>query len=134
MTFTYQQHIDGAWTDAASGGTWDVINPATEEVVRDVPFGGARGLRALRSMPRARAFPVWRPRTAYERGAILQRAAALMRERADELARTTVREAGKPFAQARGEWLVAPICSTGSPRRASASTATRFRRASRRSG
>ena len=40
MTFTYQQHINGAWTGAASGGTWKVINPATEEVVRSVPFGG----------------------------------------------------------------------------------------------
>ena len=40
MTYTYQQHIDDAWTGAASGGTWDVINPATEDVVRTVPFGG----------------------------------------------------------------------------------------------
>ena len=105
MTFTYQQHIDGAWTGAASGGTWDVINPATEEVVRTVPFGGREDCHAAIEAA-ARAFPVWSRRTAYERGAILQRAAARMRELADDLARTTVLESGKPFAQARGEWMV----------------------------
>ena len=46
MTLTYQQHIDGAWTGAASGGTWDVLNPATEEVVRTVPFGGREDCHA----------------------------------------------------------------------------------------
>ena len=36
-----QQLIDGAWVDALDGGRWDVIDPATEEVVASVPFGGA---------------------------------------------------------------------------------------------
>jgi acyl-CoA reductase-like NAD-dependent aldehyde dehydrogenase len=105
LTFTYQQHIDGAWTGAATGGTWDVINPATEEVVRTVPFGAREDCHAAIEAA-ARAFPDWSRRTAYERGAILQRAAARMRELADDLARTTVLESGKPFVQARGEWMV----------------------------
>ena len=46
MTFTFQQYIDGAWTGAAAGGTWDVINPATEEV------GAHRALRRARGLPR----------------------------------------------------------------------------------
>ncbi|MGE0463346.1 MAG: NAD-dependent succinate-semialdehyde dehydrogenase [Vicinamibacterales bacterium] len=105
MVFTYQQYIDGAWSGAAGGGTWDVVNPATEEIVRTVPFGGREDCRAAIEAA-ARAFPHWSRRTPYERGAILQKAAARMRELADELARTTVLECGKPFAQARGEWLV----------------------------
>jgi len=105
MVFTYQQYIDGAWAGAASGGTWDVINPATEEIVRTVPFGGREDCRAAIEAA-ARAFPAWARRTPYERGTILQKAAARMRELADDLARTTVLECGKPFAQARGEWLV----------------------------
>ena len=106
MTFTYQQHIDGVWTGAAGGGTWDVINPATEEVVRTVPFGGREdGHSAIEAA--ARAFPAWAHRTPYERGSILERAAARMREVADEAAQTMVLECGKPLAQARGEWLVA---------------------------
>jgi len=106
MTFTYQQYIDGAWAAAANGGTWEVINPATEDSVRAVPFGGRQDCRAAIDAA-ARAFPVWARRTPYERGAILQKAAARMRELADDLARTTVLESGKPFAQARGEWVVA---------------------------
>jgi succinate-semialdehyde dehydrogenase len=105
MTFVYQQHIDGAWTGAARGGMWDVINPATEDAVRSVPFGGREDCHAAIDAA-SRAFPAWSRRTPYERGAILQRAAARMRELADELAGTTVLESGKPFAQARGEWLV----------------------------
>jgi succinate-semialdehyde dehydrogenase len=105
MTFTYQQYIDGAWTGAAGGGTWDVINPATEDAVRTVPFGGREDCRAAIDAA-ARAFPAWSRLTPYERGPILQRAAARMRELADDLARTTVLESGKPMAQARGEWLV----------------------------
>lgn len=106
MTFTYQQHINGAWTGAAGGGTWDVINPATETVVRTVPFGG-RGDCHMAIEAAARAFPEWSRRTPYERGAILQRAAARMREVADEAAHAMVLECGKPLAQARGEWMVA---------------------------
>ncbi|MDP3716591.1 MAG: NAD-dependent succinate-semialdehyde dehydrogenase [Acidobacteriota bacterium] len=106
MTFTYQQHINGAWTGAAGGGTWDVINPATEEVVRIVPFGGREDCHAAIEAA-AGAFPGWSRRTPYERGAILQRAAARMREVANEGAHAMVLECGKPLAQARGEWLVA---------------------------
>src|SRR5205823_4506318 len=54
-----------------------------------------------------RAFSSWAGRTPYERGAILKRTADLIRAQADRVARTTVRESGKPIGQARGEWLVA---------------------------
>ena len=106
MTFTFKQYIDGAWTEAAAGGTWHVINPATEEVVRTVPFGDREDCRrAIESA--ARAFPDWSRRTAYERAAILLRAAARMRDAAEAVTRTMVLECGKPLAQARGEWATA---------------------------
>jgi acyl-CoA reductase-like NAD-dependent aldehyde dehydrogenase len=105
MTFSYQQHIDGAWTEAAGGGRWEVINPATEEVVRSVPFGGREDCRAAIEAA-SRAFPAWSRRTPYDRGAILARAAARMREMADEAAHAMVLECGKPLVQARGEWMV----------------------------
>src|SRR5262249_22320712 len=43
-----------------------------------------------------------------DRGAILERAAALIGERADELARRTTEESGKPLAQSRAEWAGTP--------------------------
>lgn len=101
-----QQLIDGAWVDAIGGGRWDVIDPATEQVVASVPFGDARDVdKAIDAAHRA--FPAWRARTAYDRGAILAGAAALMRARADALGELTVRESGKPLAEAVREWQIA---------------------------
>jgi len=106
MTYMYQQRIGGQWCHASNGGTWDVINPATEEVICTVPFGNAEDCRLAIEAADA-AFPKWSQKTSYERAGHLKRAADLMRERSGELARTLVQECGKPFPQARGEWGVA---------------------------
>ena len=106
MAYRYQQYIGGAWRDASSGRTWDVLNPATEEVVRTVPFGTDTDCREAIDAAAA-ALKGWASKTAYERGTLLKAAADIMRHRADDLARTTVLESGKPVAQARGEWMVA---------------------------
>jgi acyl-CoA reductase-like NAD-dependent aldehyde dehydrogenase len=101
-----RQLIDGAWLDAEGGGRWHVIDPASEEVVANVPYGGADDAnRAIEAAERA--LPGWRAETPYERGAVLGRTAAILRERAEVLARLTVRESGKPLAEAVREWLVA---------------------------
>jgi len=101
-----KQLIGGAWVDASTGGTWDVINPATEEVLRTVPFGGKQD--AIDAIEAAEAaLREWSAKSPYERGDVLKRAAALMRARIDELARVTVMESGKPFIEAKGEWKVA---------------------------
>lgn len=105
MAYAYKQCIDGEWVDASNGATWDVINPATEEKVRTVPYGnGEDARRAIQAA--ARALPSWRATSAYDRAAILKRASDLMRARLDDLARTSVQECGKPLAQAKGEWSV----------------------------
>ena len=106
MTYKYQQLIAGQWRDASNGGTWDVLNPATEEVIRTVPFGNTEDCR-LALDAAAAAFPRWSQKTAYDRAGMLKRAADLMRERRADLARTLVQECGKPFPQAKGEWGVA---------------------------
>lgn len=98
--------IGGAWVDAVDGGRWDVVDPATEETIASVPFGGAadvgRAIEAARD-----ALPAWRGWTAYQRADVLRRAADAMRARAADLGRLTVREAGKPLAEATREWHVA---------------------------
>lgn len=104
MTYRYQQLIDGAWTDASNGGTWNVINPATEEIIQAVPFGAREDCRSAIDAAE-RAFPAWAALTAYQRATILNQAAAIIRERAKDLGRITVLESGKPLAQGRGEWL-----------------------------
>jgi acyl-CoA reductase-like NAD-dependent aldehyde dehydrogenase len=102
----FQQLINGRWVEAESGGQWDVINPATEEVVATVPYGADADARSALAAARA-AQPAWAGATAYERAAFLSRAAVLITERADELAPLLVAESGKPLVQARGELVVA---------------------------
>jgi succinate-semialdehyde dehydrogenase len=100
----FKQYIDGQWCEATNGMTWEVINPATEAVIATVPFGNADDARlALEAAKRAQ--PGWAAKTAYERGAILKKAAELLRDRADDLARILTSEAGKPLSEARGEWV-----------------------------
>ena len=62
MTFRFQQLIDGAWVGAANGGVWDLVNPATEEVIAQLPFGNGADAEAAIDAA-ARALPAWRART-----------------------------------------------------------------------
>jgi succinate-semialdehyde dehydrogenase len=105
MEFTYKQLIGGEWSDASSRRVKAVVNPATEEVIREIPYGAAADCRAAIEAAQ-RTFLFWASCTPYERGAILKRAADVIRTQADHLARTTVLESGKPLVQARGEWMV----------------------------
>ncbi len=106
MESVYKNYVGGAWIDAMRGGTSEVVDPASEETLRSVPFGDAEDCLAAIDAASA-ALPRWARSTPYERGAILGKASDLMRQRLDDLARTTVRESGKPFAEARREWMVA---------------------------
>ncbi len=104
MSIQYKQYIGGEWVDASNGGTWTVTDPASEEKVMTVPFGNATDARRALEAAQA-AQPEWAARTAYERAAVLLKAAAILRERCDEYAPIMVHESGKPLYEARGEWL-----------------------------
>ena len=99
----YKMLIDGQWSEANDGGTWQVCNPATEAPIADVPFGGASETTAAINAAHA-ALPRWQNMTAYERCAILRDIADALRARADELAPIMTVECGKPLAEAAGEW------------------------------
>ncbi|MHA3903675.1 NAD-dependent succinate-semialdehyde dehydrogenase [Castellaniella sp. WN] len=96
--------IDNQWVDAADGRTLDVLNPATGKVIGRVAHAGIPDLdRALAAA--RRGFETWRNTTAYDRAALMRRAAGLLRERAEDIARLMTREQGKPLAEARIETL-----------------------------
>ncbi len=99
----YKMLIAGRWSEARSGETWQVINPATEAPIAQVPFGGADDALAAIDAAAA-ALPRWRAMTAYERGAILRAVADALRARAAELAPIMTAECGKPLGEALGEW------------------------------
>lgn len=99
-----RMYINGGFCDAASGATVAVLDPATDEAVTEVPFGDARD--AARAVSCAtEALKLWRNVNAWERGAVLRRAAELMRERVEAIALAMSREVGKPLGEARGETL-----------------------------
>lgn len=101
---TRKMFIDGQWCSADSGRTLGVINPATEEVVADVAYGGrAETHRAVQAAQQA--LSGWSKATAYERAKVLKKTADLMRERADAIARTLTMEQGKPLPEAKAEVL-----------------------------
>ena len=94
--------IDGRWGDAASGACFDVVNPATEEVIATVADGGPEdALRAIETAGRVQKD--WARTAPRERGEILRRAYDLMMARQDELALIMTTEMGKPLAEAKGE-------------------------------
>ncbi|RJK93812.1 aldehyde dehydrogenase family protein [Vallicoccus soli] len=77
------------------------VDPATGEPLPEVAVTGAPEVRAAVAAARAAA-PGWRRTPPAERAAALRRVADRVREQADELARWTTREMGKPLGDARG--------------------------------
>jgi succinate-semialdehyde dehydrogenase/glutarate-semialdehyde dehydrogenase len=98
--------IDGAWKkNGGSNKGEDVINPATEKPLARLPHASKSDLdEALESAKKG--FTVWRATSAYDRCKIMHKAADLMRERADAIAKIMVLEQGKPYPEAKGETVV----------------------------
>ena len=98
-------HIDGQWLNGDGRAGEDVINPATGKPLARLPHASAADLdRALEAAQKG--FAVWRATPAYERAKVLRKAAALVRERADNIARIMTQEQGKVLAEAKAEVLV----------------------------
>jgi len=96
--------IDNLWQDAAGQKTLEVLNPATGERIGRVAHASIADLdRALAAAQRG--FDAWRWVPANERAAIMRKAAGLVRERVDMIARLLTMEQGKPLVEARGEVL-----------------------------
>lgn len=96
--------IDGQWQPAASGKTTPVHNPATGEVIGQLAHAGKEDLdRALAAAEKG--FAIWKNTSAHERQATMRKAAALLKERADDIAALLTQEQGKPLAEAKTEVL-----------------------------
>ncbi len=97
-----QAFLAGRWCDADSGATFAVTDPATGEVIGQVPDMGADETRRAIDAAQA-AWAGWRRRTARERSAILRLWNDLMLAHADDLAAIMTAEQGKPLAESKGE-------------------------------
>ncbi|MGX5666734.1 aldehyde dehydrogenase family protein [Rhizobium daejeonense] len=93
--------IDGKWQAPAKGGTFPVINPATEEVVHQAPAGTREDIDAAVKAARL-AFDKgpWTRLSGKERGAVLRRISEIILARKLDLARLEVIDNGKPMPEA----------------------------------
>jgi phenylacetaldehyde dehydrogenase len=97
-----QLFINGQWTDAASGKTFDTPNPATGETLARVAEGDAEDIeRAVRAARKAFDEGPWSRMTPSERGRIVWKIGDLILEHVDELAQLESLDNGKPFLVAQ---------------------------------
>ena len=101
-----QLFIDGQWRDAAGGKSLGVFNPSTGVEIGRVAHASKADLDAALASAQ-KGFEVWRDIPAFERAKTMRRAAALMRERANDIGVILTQEQGKPLAEARGEAMAA---------------------------
>src|SRR5690606_28107756 len=91
--------IDNEWREAKAGKRTDILNPATGKPIGQFAHAGIEDLDAALAAAQ-RGFEHWRSVSAHERCTVMRKAAQLVRERADSIARILTQEQGKPLAEA----------------------------------
>ena len=98
----FGQFIDGKQQQSSDKGTYEVINPANEEVLglasKATPEDVNKALQSAKN-----GLEIWKKTPPWERSYILRRIADTMRKKIDILAKWMTLEVGKPFAEAKGE-------------------------------
>ena len=98
----FGQFIDGKWQASSNNETYDVINPATEEVIGKASKASREDVqKALKSAEKG--LKIWRDTSPWKRSYIIRRIADKMREKQDVLAKWMTLEVGKPLAEGIGE-------------------------------
>ena len=102
MYSKFGQFIDGKWQPAQNNDTYEVINPATEEIIGNASKASSVDVeKALNSAEKG--LKIWRGTAPWQRSYIIRRIADLMREKKDVLAKWLTLEVGKPFSEGIGE-------------------------------
>ena len=98
----YGQFIDGKWQKSASGETYNVINPATEEIIGKASKANSEDVqKALKSAEKG--LKIWRNTSPWERSKIIRKISELMKQRVDVLSKWLTLEVGKPLTEGPGE-------------------------------
>ena len=102
MYSKYGQFIHGKWQQSAKKETYDVINPATEEIIGKASKASSIDVdNALKSAEKG--FAVWKKFSPWDRATILRKIADLMRKKNNELAKWMTLETGKPISESLAE-------------------------------
>ena len=97
-------YINGEWIEPKVKDYFDVINPATGEVIAKTPLCGSSEVDAA-AKAAADAFPAWRRTPAQDRIQYLFKLRDLLKANNDEIARTITNESGKTFEEAKAEMV-----------------------------
>ena len=98
MYSKFGQFIDGKWTSSEKKETYEVINPATEEIIGKASKAGPEDVkRALKSSEKG--FALWKKTPPWERSSIIRKIADLMRKKNEILAKWLTLEVGKPLTE-----------------------------------
>ena len=98
----FGQFIDGKWQQAEKKETYDVINPATEEVIGKASKASSIEVqKALKSAEKG--LEVWKNTAPWQRAYVIRKIADLIRERKDVIAKWLTLEVGKPLVEGAGE-------------------------------
>jgi betaine-aldehyde dehydrogenase len=106
---SYLMLINGERTPSVTGETFDVQDPATEEVIGQAPLGNEEDARRAIAAANT-AFREWRKVTAHDRAHMLHEVARNIRERTEELATLLTQEGGKPLVENRDEMGWSAAC------------------------
>jgi betaine-aldehyde dehydrogenase len=109
-TRKYRMYINGEWVESRRGSYFPVIDPATEEIIAEVPEADEQDVnRAVAAAKAAFESGPWPQTTAQERGRILFRLAERVRKEAAMLAELESRNSGKPIVEA--EYDIADVAT-----------------------
>jgi succinate-semialdehyde dehydrogenase/glutarate-semialdehyde dehydrogenase len=98
----FGQFIDGKWQKSQSGETYDVINPATEEIIGKASKANSIDVQNAISSA-AKGFQVWKNTSPWERAKVLRKISDLIRKKIDILSKWMTLEVGKPLSEGPGE-------------------------------
>ena len=102
MYSNFGQFIDGKWQPSENNDTYEVINPATEEIIGKASKASEKDvIKALKSAEKG--FEIWKKTPAWERSAKIRKIADLIRKRKNDLAKWLALEVGKPLVEGVGE-------------------------------
>ena len=98
----FGQFIDGKWSKSSDNSTYEVINPANEEIIGHASKATSQDVdRALKSAQKG--LEVWKKTPPWQRSYIIRRIADKMREKQEVLSKWMTLEVGKPLVEAKGE-------------------------------
>jgi len=102
MYSKFGQFIDGKWQQAEKGETYEVVNPATEEIIGKASKASSLDVqKALKSAEKG--LEIWKNTAPWQRSYIIRKIADLLREKKKVMAKWLTLEVGKPLLEGEGE-------------------------------